>query len=623
MRKVNFLFGVHCHQPVGNFEEVFDEAYEKAYLPFIKVLESHPKIKFAVHYSGILYEWFMKKHPEFMDLLGKMVKKGQVEVLTGGHYEPILTIIPDEDKLGQVRMASRFIKRNFGKAPLGMWLTDRIWEPNFAKLLPLAGIEYVAVDDYQFISAGIPSSKMHGYFITEEEGEILKIFPINNSLRHLIPFRPPEEIIRHLKEMASEDGSAAAVFMDDGEKFGVRGESYDEGYLESLLSQVEQNSEWINPMTFSQYLCDFPPRGRIYLPSGGFSKNFLVRYPEANNMHKKMLSVSGRLNTLRKGMAMVDEQDEGDQLQKAFKELYRGQCNCGYRPGVFGGLQLNYLRHAVYSHLIKSEIEMEKFRRSGGSYVELCVTDFNRDGMDEVIISNDLLNLYFNPAYGGALFELDYKPKAFNLINTMARREDKKLKYSLLDHFLVPDTDLQKFSSASYGGTEDFTKKPYQFMPSRKGSEVGLVLSRKGEFGGNPLRLEKSILLFAGQPDVNIEYNICNLGNKKDNFWFGTEFNFSMLAGSSPDRYYLAEGLSSEDRTLGSRGESDNASSIKLVDEWSGFHVSLSTEKPALFWRFPIETKNGYQSSAVLPSWRFSLEPKETWSVKIALRIGE
>jgi alpha-amylase len=618
MRKVNFLFGIHCHQPVGNFEEVFEEAYKKAYLPFIKVLESHPKIKFAVHYSGILYEWFMEKHPEFMDLLQKMVKKGQVEVLTAGHYEPILTIIPDEDKLGQVKMASQFIRKNLGRAPQGMWLTDRIWEPNLAKLLPQAGIEYVTVDDFQFISAGIPSSKMLGYFITEEEGEMLKIFPINKSLRHLIPFGPPEEVIRHLKEMSSEDGSAAAVIMDDGEKFGVRSQSFDEGYLENLLSRLEENSEWIKFMTFSEYLEEHPPRGRIYLPSGNFSKNFLVKYPEANNLHKKMLSVSSRLNTLRKGMAMAD----GQQLQKAREELYKGQCNCGYRPGVFGGLHLNYLRHAVYSHLIKSEIEMEKFRRSG-PYVELSVTDFNKDGMDEVIISNDLLNLYFNPSYGGAVFELDYKPKAFNLVNTLARREDRKLKYSLLDHFLSPDANLQKFSSAYYNGTEDFTRQPYHFMPRRKEEEVGLVLSREGEFKGNPLRLEKSVLLFAGQPVVNIEYKICNMGEEKHKFWFGTEFNFSMLAGNSSDRYYVVEDVSLEDRTLGSRGEINNAGSIKLVDEWSGFNVSLETEKPALFWRFPIETKNGYQSSVVFPSWKFSLEPKETWSVKITLRIEE
>ena len=34
-----FCFAVHCHQPVGNFPWVLEEAYTKAYQPFVEILE--------------------------------------------------------------------------------------------------------------------------------------------------------------------------------------------------------------------------------------------------------------------------------------------------------------------------------------------------------------------------------------------------------------------------------------------------------------------------------------------------------------------------------------------------------------------------------------------------------
>src|SRR3989338_932242 len=109
MKKVKFLFGIHCHQPIGNFEHVVEEAYQQSYRPFIEGMERHPRIKFSFHYSGILYDFFLEKHPEFMERLKGLVKRGQAEVMTAGYYEPIISIIPDDDKIGQIVMQNDFI----------------------------------------------------------------------------------------------------------------------------------------------------------------------------------------------------------------------------------------------------------------------------------------------------------------------------------------------------------------------------------------------------------------------------------------------------------------------------------------------------------------------------------
>ena len=77
MPKVNFIFAIHNHQPVGNFEFVAEEAYQKSYLPFVRTLERHRQIKITLHYTGILYRFFEQRHPEFIVLLKDLVAEGR------------------------------------------------------------------------------------------------------------------------------------------------------------------------------------------------------------------------------------------------------------------------------------------------------------------------------------------------------------------------------------------------------------------------------------------------------------------------------------------------------------------------------------------------------------------
>ncbi|GAI22753.1 unnamed protein product, partial [marine sediment metagenome] len=70
MKKViNFIFGVHNHQPVGNSPHIIEDSYQKAYLPFLEILYKHATIKFTIHNSGVLLEWIEKNHPEYISML--------------------------------------------------------------------------------------------------------------------------------------------------------------------------------------------------------------------------------------------------------------------------------------------------------------------------------------------------------------------------------------------------------------------------------------------------------------------------------------------------------------------------------------------------------------------------
>ena len=78
--KVSLALVIHSHQPVGNFDHVIEEAYQKAYRPFVAALLAHPSIRLSLHYSGILLEWLEAYHPEFLDLLRRSGIGFQVEL---------------------------------------------------------------------------------------------------------------------------------------------------------------------------------------------------------------------------------------------------------------------------------------------------------------------------------------------------------------------------------------------------------------------------------------------------------------------------------------------------------------------------------------------------------------
>ncbi len=719
---ISLLLGVHNHQPVDNWDHVIQEATDKCYRPFLALLEKHPGVKMSVHYTGYLLDWLAEHHPDLIEQLKRLIQRGQVEVFTGGMYEPILSIIPDEDKTGQIMRLTHRIQELLGAAPKGLWLAERVWEPQLVKFLAEAGVKYICLDDSHFISVGLDSVELLGRYTSEEQGKTIDIFPVAKEMRYLIPYADPQVIMDQLYQWASPEGNRAAIYFDDGEKFGVWPGTYKsvytEKWLERFFSAIEANPETVKCQLFSEYVAQTPSFGRIYLPTasysemqewalpakhvneledalhhapenykrflrGGFWRHFLVKYPESNNLHKKMLHVSEKVRKLV-------SKNEND-AQKALNHLWKGQSNDAFWHGVFGGLYLTNLRNATYNHLLLAE-NLADEALHGNSFYRLLKTDFDCDNQPELIVETPWQNLYFDPQSGGALFELDYRPKAMNLLDTLARRYepyhdklagaimdheggdgaqtihervvtkekglDQLLHYdwhrriSLLDHFLAEDTTLEKFSQVQYGEQGDFVNQPYTVEAFGTNA---IVLQRQGHVWVHnqeyPIQVEKRLTVPPNAATLNIEYRITHQGPQDTiSLWFAPEFNVNLLAPDAPDRYYqipksltttksaanidgniaVAEKTETlSDTRMVSRGVLESIPGIELVDEWMGLTYQLLFEEPTTLWRFPIETvsqseagfERVYQSSTLLPNWQFSLKPGETKTFSLTQNI--
>ncbi len=457
MDRLTFCFGIHNHQPIGNFDHVIVEATERAYRPFLERLDLRPEIRLSVHCTGSLLEWLRERSPRTFDLLGTLAARGQVELLTGGFYEPILAVLPDHDKIGQIERLTTFLKSNFGVRPRGMWLAERVWEPHLPRVLSEAGVEYVLVDDRHFALAGLDVEALGGYYLTDEQGQSLRVFPINQRLRYLIPFSSVDDVFEYLEGWR---GRAPAVTMvDDGEKFGVwpgtYAHVYEAGWLDRFFDRV-LSTPWLEPATLADVVERVPASGRAYLPTasygemgewalpadaaraleeakaeigrladgerlisllrGGFWRSFLVKYPEVGDTYWKMLRLSRAIH------AAVARRPDDARLARGQVALWRGQANDAYWHGVFGGCYLPHLRRAVKSSLL----EAERLLIQTGAAPESAWTreDGDGDGRAEVYVRTRALSVTVEPDSGGMITELGYYPAALDLADVLARRPE-------------------------------------------------------------------------------------------------------------------------------------------------------------------------------------------------------
>jgi len=661
---------VHNHQPAGNFEWVLEEAYQHAYWPFLQAFARARDVRLNLHNSGFLWEFLESRHPEYLDLVKQLVEQGRLELLTGAYYDPILSVIPDEDKVGQIRKMTDFLNRRFGETPRGMWLAERVWEPHLPKSLARAGVSFVLLDDTQFKAAGIADDELTGYYLTEELGSKVAVVPISRHLRYSMPFEPVVNSLRILEDFQRKSADGLIVFADDGEKFGSWPDTYDltytDGWLKGFWTALDKVSATIRTVTLSEALATLAPKGRVYLPASSYPeltgwalppaesakltrltsklrfeglwekyeglvqgatwRGFLARYPEANRMHKRMLQVATKLR------------EKGEPSEEMLDLLWRSQTSCPFWHGIFGGIYLPHLREAVYSNLNRVEGLLDRERESG--WGTIVVTDWDCDGTEEILVQTGLINAYFSPRQGGGLFEFDFKPRSVNLTDCLARwpeacpsqsgvRSDRETRDSFLDRFFDPTADLAHCIDIG-----EFAGGVYEHKIRKGTKKLDFTLSRhamvcKGETA-HPVLVEKVLEISRTEPKIVAQYRVTNRGKTPLAAKMGVEFNFGLLSGDMPDERYISiNGDSSQDRKLTVAGEHEGVHHVIAHDRSRNLSIRLTMSRAARLWRYPVETtirdiertQSVFQAVCLMPVWDIQVSASESFEFEIELAV--
>ncbi len=621
-QRVSLLFGVHAHQPVGNFSEVLVDAHLRCYRPFLQVLYRYPDFHFAVHFSGWLLDYLIEHFPEDMALLQEMVAREQVELFGAGDTEPVLAVIPNRDRIGQIETFSKKLLSKLGQRPQGAWLTERVWESTVIPALADSGIRYVIVDDYHFLCAGKTNADLNGFFTTEEDTRTLDLFPISESLRYKLPFSTVDEAIAYLEYLADSSPtgtSNAAIYFDDIEKFGIWPETYEWVYEKGWLEQFIQGvlaSPKICTRHYHEYHATEKTRGVVYLPTvsyiemnewtlpadaakdyvelveqagvtgwyenkkaflrGGIWKNFFSRYPESNWMHKRMLGLSARLASL----------PEKQRTQEMQQKLYESQANDAYWHGLFGGLYLPHLRRAIYSALVELEAMLDIYLPRSTQFTQ----DTDLDGVEEAYLQNGVIQAVLKLDSTASICELDAYLLKHNFGDTLRRQaEHYYRKIHPGNHNQPSQQDVAGIASAH-------DRINFKHEINAADIEVddharGLFIDRlNGEFidyrqissttdqtcfqaDMAPLHIVKDFKLANNQ----LQVTYCFKGAVKHNV-FSTEINLAMPSCDGVGGRYIHQG-----KVLGGFGQSLELTSmaeITLDDDTLGGNVVLQTSSP-------------------------------------------
>ncbi|HEU4403034.1 MAG TPA: alpha-amylase/4-alpha-glucanotransferase domain-containing protein [Candidatus Polarisedimenticolia bacterium] len=644
------VLALHFHQPVGNFDAVFEDAVRLCYRPLVEHFERHRGVRAAFHLSGCLIEWLEGHDGAFLDRVVALVGSGQVEPMGGGFYEPILPVIPRVDALDQIDRLAGWWARRCGVRPAGAWVAERVWEPALAEILAEAGVVYTILDDQHLRFAGLLDDRFDGLFVTERCGRPVAFLPSDFRLRYLIPFRPVGTVREHFEHLPG-DRDWVLTYGDDAEKFGLWPKThrwvYEEGWLESFFCLLEEDKGPVRAVTPGDFLAGRPPARKVYVPNASYTEMlewalpsgsaaayaatreaalkgapaesvrafvrgslwdmFLARYPEADHLHKHALRTSRLARALPAGI---------DGREAAITAALRAQCNCAYWHGLFGGVYYSHLRHGVYDSLLQADALLGRPLRGS---VAVESVDLDGDLEAEVILRSADTQAFLRPSDGGTLVELDYLPARFNVTNVVSRWKEGYHEGADVTHAQeaagsiaspheravdLGRTDLEgrHFDDLPLRGLRDFRCAEI-FGSDALSRFAGLErLSGRLEhwettgegFAGTarlgPLRYRKIVTMRpSGELSAAWEIDPATAGAEG---WFGTVLCLSLLSRDAPDRAILvADERGGRERAApGAALALSGVTRVTLEDRAFGFALDITCRRPARLVTAPIET---------------------------------
>lgn len=618
----------------------------------IELINKHNELKASLHISGHLLTHLDSKVPDFSPNIRLLLEKSQIELFSGGIYEPIFSITPREDRQIQILNMSRLLNHMYGYTPLGAWITELSWETAFAQDLSKARIQYTCLPKEYFTCCELADEDLGGYYITEDEARKIGVFPITHNINFLMKNHTPNDLISSLLHCKKQNnGNTAKIIFYSGNKINEG----DLNWVQNFLDLIASNPNLLETKLFHEYYHHSKPNGRIYLTPlqndistniFSFRKHTLLNNHAVNLLHKKMLRTSKKINSAKEGKSRFKVIKE--MISQAQDLLLKAQCNYAYWTNSEEGIYLPQERHFVYSNLIKAENLIDAASRYSSRWIHLYEIDYDCDGNDEIIIETETQNIYISTHLGGSILEHDFRQKNINITNTLPKHkiihelpddtQNVSLKSSVKDHFLEATTFFEDYKNTQLNHLTNNTVFPY-FQEKIKAKEEICRVALKSiinleKLNGNPeIEITKQYSIKSGDSSLIIDYLITNKSKDVANFVFGVELNYN-ISPQPGDINYTNISVN-QNNNLQNYGVND----CELIKETKEIVISNTKEKIdlKLSWSkagnliispiisSPVNHQNKneiYQGTTILPMWSITLPSEDIWDLSIKQDIN-
>jgi hypothetical protein len=604
-KKIFLILGSHAHVPSGASEKEFQYVYENKMRPFVANLYRYSNIQAVLHYSGVLLYWVERNHPEFFMLIEDMVGRKQAEILSGGFYEPMLPLIPLQDRIGQIELMTTYLRKHFGRRPLGCWVPGMTWEQHLAAALAASDMQYTFLSQDQFVQAGLSGTDLYFPCISEDQGKLVTIFPVSMSVQSVLAQKSSSQVFLEIKNTLSADSIITvfpqAPFSDPQEAQDTAWNRFFEelslskDFVETVLpAKVIRTNKILKKASFpnsSPLENNFSPR------------RFLIEHCEANGIYSKMIFTSVLINQLK-----------GDKYRKqnAREELWKAQDSCLFTPG--NGFLRHELRKAAYSSLLRAE----RLSREKGRFISSLIQhDFDLDGVKEYLFQDARMNCYIQQK-GAGVFELDYLPKDWNYLDCGSSGHAKDRRTAFADA-LIPASSNTDFKN---GFPKDsrlcFNEQFEEVSQDRKGKSCFKLPACGSDIPYGGIEIEKCYLL---KKDVlSVNYVLKNSGDKTETFTLVTEIDFS-FAGSGEEfaRFYITD---QSGKDIPAESTLNSAETLKILDINNEVQLLLGSVKPFSGCLLHTLDDGFYQANRILTQFAISLESGEIWTNEFSLKFS-
>ncbi len=328
-RQVHVGWLLHPHHPPGAGDAEGLVQLDEACDALIRTLEGQPTLRANLLLGGGLIELASRLRPALLTRIRGLLREDRIEILGGPWAEPVLSVVPAIDAVGQIHHLANQLQVEIGREPVGIWSPLRQWTEGLLDVLLDAGAAWTLLDDVMFQAAGLPPEEVHGHFVTEHLGRCLGLFPIDGPASLHAAAGALDSLAALLGDRAQPVDAPEVL-----QVVAVSGDGAPDPWL-ATLSWIAAESHWVKTWTLSRAREGMPCRGMIRPPSGqdpGIGdwlrvprgtlrsprllgarsasrrtparpcwETVFEKYPESNRLHKRMLRVSDRVEQLRKG----------------------------------------------------------------------------------------------------------------------------------------------------------------------------------------------------------------------------------------------------------------------------------------------------------------------------------
>lgn len=141
---------LHFYQPPMQKRDVVVRVAEESYIPVIEGLMRHPKGKITLNINACLLSQLEKYgFGKLIGQIGKLVERGQIELVGSSAFHAFLPKLPEEQIVRQIQLQEESIREYLGNVSVkGFFPPEMAYTPKVGHIVKDLGYEWILLDSY-------------------------------------------------------------------------------------------------------------------------------------------------------------------------------------------------------------------------------------------------------------------------------------------------------------------------------------------------------------------------------------------------------------------------------------------------------------------------------------------